>query len=100
MPFTFFHTVQSSSQFGGMKFGLLGLPRWARGLLLILTIPGILLMGLSILMIGVSLLALLLPTVPVYFLLKKMMGSGGGAVEYGSPGSKRVEAVVRDAQPL
>jgi hypothetical protein len=78
--------------------GLATLPAWARFFIFLLTIPGILLLALSLLMVGVSILALLLPTVPVYLLLKRVLGpKASGTAEYGSPGSKRVEAVVKDA---
>jgi len=49
------------------RFG--GLPGWARGILTILALPGVALLVLSIIAVGVSILALLLLTVPAYRLL-------------------------------
>lgn len=97
-----FNQTYTASPFGKIALGgLSSMPAWARGILFLLTIPGILLLALSILLVGVSILALLLPTVPVYLFFKKILGTGGEtrsrAADYGSPGSKRVEAVVRDA---
>jgi hypothetical protein len=49
------------------RFG--GLPAWARGIVTILAVPGVVLLALSIVAVGVSILALLLLTVPAYRLL-------------------------------
>jgi len=54
-----------------------GLPAWGRLLLLIAALPGIVLAGLSILALGVSILALLLLTVPAYKLVLALSGGGG-----------------------
>ncbi len=57
--------------------GVLGdMPAWARLILLIAAIPGLVLLALSLLAFGVSILALLLLTVPVYRILKSLTGSG------------------------
>jgi hypothetical protein len=52
-----------------------GLPGWARVILLVAALPGLALALLSILAFGVSLLALLLLVVPVYRLLRALVGS-------------------------
>jgi len=75
--------------------GALGsLPGWARLILLIVALPGILGLLLSALAICVSLAALFLLTVPVYRLLSILTGSGGGAREQEelSPSSEFVPA--------
>jgi hypothetical protein len=90
-----------------------GLPSWARTILLFAALPGIAAIALSILAFVVSLLALLLLTVPLYQLLRALTGGGsveGGAAEsvetlsgegpfapfgdFAAPGRKRVEATV------
>jgi hypothetical protein len=59
--------------------GALGsLPGWARLILLIVALPGIVGLLLSALAICVSLAALFLLTVPAYRLLSMLTGSGGG----------------------
>jgi len=52
------------------------LPFWARRVLFLFALPGMLAAGLSILALGVSILALLLLTLPVYRLLTWLTGSG------------------------
>src|SRR5438067_6045596 len=55
--------------------GVLGdMPAWARLILLIVALPGLALFALSLLVFGVSILALLLLTVPVYRLLRSLTG--------------------------
>jgi hypothetical protein len=94
-----------------------GLPTWARTILLIAALPGIAAIALSILAFVVSLLALLLLTVPLYQFLRALTGepetdtagsvevmSGGGGpfAPFGDvvgPGRKRVEATVVEPQP-
>ena len=56
------------------QFG--SLPPWARSVVSLFAIPGILLIGLSIVLLLVSILALFLLTAPVYRLLQVMTGSG------------------------
>src|SRR3954451_8851464 len=90
-----------------------GLPPWARMLVGIAALPGIALILLSLLALGVSILALLLLTVPLYGLLKAIAGGPSaagrrqeGSVEVfgadlfggnpGTPGRKRVDARVVD----
>jgi hypothetical protein len=86
-----------------------GLPGWARGIVFLFALPGIALGLLSVLTLLVSILALLLLTVPVYRLLKTVTGGGTEAgesdsievnsvdsINFGtaSRGAKRVEATV------
>jgi hypothetical protein len=56
-------------RFQDLRGNLGGLPQWARALVAIAALPGIILVVLSILAFVVSLLALLILTVPVYRLL-------------------------------
>ncbi len=70
-------------RFQGLRGNVGGLPGWAKLILLVAATPGIVLMGLSILVFLVSLLALLLLTVPVYRVLTFLMG--GGQAGYSEP---------------
>ena len=94
--------VEYYTRFQGVRGRLTGLPPWARFLLFLASLPGILLICLSILAFGVSLLALLLLTVPLYRLLRLVTGTeqreaeAGEVVEFPSSGRKRVEATVSD----
>ncbi len=97
MPVGFFHTVQESPYFHRFTFGVSAMPVWARGIMLIPLIPGILLVGLSLVLVIVSIVALLLITVPVYLLLKWITGVKATPTGYTSRGAKRVEAKVSDA---
>ena len=63
------------ARFQGVRGQVGGLPAWARFVLGVVALPGILLAGLSILAFLVSLLALLLLTAPVYRLLLFVTGS-------------------------
>jgi hypothetical protein len=99
--------VEYVSRFQSVRGRLIGLPAWARLLIFLASLPGILLVALSILAFLVSLLALLLLTVPLYRLLKLITGTGDrpGETEataadgLDSPGRKRVEATVVDVPP-
>jgi putative flippase GtrA len=97
MPVGFFHTVQQSPHFDRFTFGVSRMPLWARGILSIVMVPGIVLVGLSLLLVVVSIVALLLITVPVYLLLKWITGVKATPAGYVSRRSKRVEAKVTDA---
>jgi hypothetical protein len=87
-------------RFTDVRSSLTGLPQWARSIVAIFAIPGIVLLGLSLLAFIVSLLALLLLTAPVYVLLKRLVGTNrqpsDGYVQTAveSPGTKRVEATI------
>src|SRR5689334_15044791 len=62
--------VRYYGQWQGVRSQLVGLPSWARGMVFIAAIPGILLLVLSIVGVLVSLSALFLLTVPIYGLLR------------------------------
>ena len=86
-----------SGRFGSLRGQFGALPRWARTIVAIAAIPGLALMALSILAFGVSILALLLLTVPVYSALQKLTGRttrDTGTIETSSPGSRKVEATI------
>lgn len=89
---------QYYGQFGGLPNRFRTLPGWARSIVAIAALPGLILAGLSILAFGVSILALLLLTVPVYSALQKLTGrsatSDVGTVEVSSPGTRKVEATI------
>ena len=93
-----------------MRGQVLGLPGWARGLIFIAALPGIALIALSVLVLLVSILALLLLTVPLYRVLQALVGTpaaagGQQAVESSSsfgfpeeltasPGRKKVDVTI------
>ena len=100
---TFVHYVGRLQDIRG-RFG--GLPGWARALVWLAALPGLALAGLSLLVLLGSILALLLLALPVYTLLKSVLGGGRDAGLDGppgedlggpagpSPGRKRVSATV------
>ena len=100
--------VEYTTRFQGVRSSLVGLPSWARGVVLLAALPGLALVSLSILAFLVSIAALLLLAVPAYRLMRWITGAGrsgegpaGGVVVeqggfYDSPGRKRVEATVID----
>lgn len=103
--------VEYTSRFQGVRSHLTGLPGWARGIVLLAALPGLVLLSLSILAVLVSIAALLLLAVPAYRLMQWVTGTGRArpnappddavVVEQGtpygeSPGRKRVEATVID----
>jgi hypothetical protein len=89
---------QYYGQFGGLPGQFRTLPGWARTIVAIASLPGLILAGLSILAFAVSILALLLLTVPVYSALKKLTGrtrpTESGTIEISSPGTRKVEATI------
>jgi hypothetical protein len=98
------------NRFQGFRGSLVGLPPWARIVLLIAALPGIAAVVLSIAALLVSLCALLVVTVPVYRLLVAITGNGeprpGGEAPdfvedpgFGRPDAKRIDATVRDTPP-
>ena len=97
-----FRLLQYYGQYQGARGRLLQLPGWARLLILIAAIPGALLLALSLLAFLVSLLALLLLTVPLYRLLSAMLGvrpaatpvPGGVAEEIDDPAGVEPPVVV------
>lgn len=84
--------LQYYGRFQGFRGNVSGLPGWAKFILLVAAVPGIVLMGLSILAFLVSLLALLVLTVPVYRVLTVLLG--GGQV-----GCDRTQAEMADVPP-
>lgn len=72
---------QYYGQYQNVKGGVGGLPAWGRLLLLIAAIPGAVLIALSILALGVSILALLLLTVPAYKLVRALTPNPRATVE-------------------
>jgi len=97
MPFEFFQTLQQSPRFHAFTFGVSQMPLWARLVIAIPLVPGVLLVLLSFLLVLVSILALLLITVPVYLLLKWITGVKASPTVFSSTGARRVKAEVRDA---
>jgi hypothetical protein len=75
-----FRLLQYYGQWQGFRGRMTQLPAWARLLLTLVALPGIVLIGLSILAFLVSLLALLLLTVPLYRFLTALCGVKPGEV--------------------
>jgi hypothetical protein len=65
--------LQYFGRFQSLGGRMIQLPGWARLIIGILAIPGVLLLALSILAVIVSILALLLLTVPAYRLLSAVL---------------------------
>ena len=99
-----FKVIEYYSRLQGARSELGGLPGWARLLIGIAAVPGIVLVALSVLALLVSILALLLLTMPLYRVLKalvrvpaeQMTGGSGIAFPGGldSPGRKKVDATI------
>ena len=66
---------------------MLGLPPWCRAIIFIAALPGALLLSLSILAAIVSILALLLLTVPLYRVFQALFGQAPGEQTQVQPGS-------------
>jgi hypothetical protein len=66
-------------QYQGVRGRFGRLPSWARTIIGILAVPGLVLLALSILAALVSILALLLLTVPAYRLLSAVTSTGGAS---------------------
>ena len=98
---------QYHAQWGDFRQGAIGLPLWARVLLGLAVAPGLVLLLLSAVIAGVSILALLLLVGPMYAFVRMISSggsSGGGGRDTGSSGDadvgvrrKQVQAVVTDA---
>jgi len=79
-----------------------GLPKWARTIVFIASVPGLLLIGLSLVAFLVSLLALLILTLPVYQVMKGLTRSGrleeadAEVVAYDSPGARKIDVKIID----
>src|SRR5687767_5360111 len=104
-----YRVLQYFGRFQEIRGRFVGLPGWARALVWLAALPGLALAGLSLLVLLGSILALLLLALPVYTLLKSVLGGrrdapGGGfdgppGDEFAgppgaSPGRKRVSATV------
>jgi hypothetical protein len=76
-----FQVFEYYNRFQGMRGQLIRLPAWARGLIFIAALPGVALIALSLLALLVSILALLLLTVPLYRVLKALTGTAVPAGE-------------------
>src|SRR6266498_3499367 len=72
--------LQYYGQWQGFRVMGMQLPAWSRLLLMLAALPGIVLIALSILAFLVSLLALLLLTVPLFRLLSVLCGVRPGVV--------------------
>ncbi|GIW75586.1 MAG: hypothetical protein KatS3mg104_0649 [Phycisphaerae bacterium] len=94
MPYGFFHTIQQSPHFDRFTFGISQMPLWARIVLAVFLVPGMVMVGLSIILFLVSILALLLVTVPVYLFLRWITGVKTSPTADMFRRSKRVEARV------
>ena len=70
-----FRLLQYFGKFQSAKGALTGLPGWAKGIVFILAIPGLILILLSIAAFLVSMLALFLLTIPAYRCLRWVTGS-------------------------
>ena len=84
-----FQFIRYYGRFQDFRGSLGGLPTWARLIVGVFALPGLILLGLSILAFIVSLLALLLLTLPAYWLLRRIRGRRELL-----DGVRRVEATV------
>ena len=95
-----FRVTEYYGRWNDVRGQLTGLPQWARFLVGVAAIPGVVLLLLSIFAFAVSVLALLLLTVPVYAMLRRLTSGSGPPVQdervqgEPSPGVKRVEATI------
>jgi hypothetical protein len=77
---------QYYGRFNDYRQRFTGLPDWAKAIVGIAAVPGVVLILLSLLALGVSILALFLLTVPVYRLLQAVTGSGREPATPATPG--------------
>ena len=105
-----FKLIEYYGRVQGVRGELGGLPAWARTLIFVAALPGIALIALSILALLVSILALLLLTVPLYRVLRAVVGTTPSAAtdpsgredgevvvfpgDVTSPGRKKVDATI------
>jgi hypothetical protein len=80
-------------QVNGLRGQFGGLPPWARSIVAVVALPGLVLVGLSVLALVVSLLALLAVTGPVYMALARLT-AGRGNVSSGAAGASPLEIAV------
>jgi hypothetical protein len=81
----------------GMGGRLMGFPFWGRILIVLAALPGLILLGLSILAFSVSLLALLLLTAPVYRLVRAL-SPGPAVAPQEQPAESPVQHEVVDGE--
>ena len=91
-----FRTFAVNGVPGNWNLGVPRWPGWAKAVLFVPMIPGILGLALSLLLLLVSLVALFVLTAPVFMLLNQVLSGPRPEPSYQSPGSKRVDAVIRD----
>jgi hypothetical protein len=72
---------QYYGRFQNVRGSFGSLPPWARSIVTFFAVPGLLLAGLSLILLAVSILTLFLLTVPVYRLLQAVTGGRSPAVE-------------------
>src|SRR5687768_17552846 len=102
-----FKVVDYYQRFDGVRGRIGGLPPWARLLMSIAALPGVVLIALSVVALIVSILALLLLTVPLYRVLSLLTGATrpreasegqpdlfGMAGDPVSPGRKKVDVTI------
>src|SRR4051812_19575477 len=89
-----FRLLQYYGRFQSFRGRLLQLPAWARLVILVAAIPGALLMALSLMAFLVSLLALLLLTVPLYRVMSAIFGVEARPAATAVPGG--VEETIAD----
>ena len=78
-----------------VRGNLLGLPSWARSVLFLVALPGILALALSFVLVACSLAALLLVTVPVYGILKILTApSQDDQVDVETAGRRHVDVKI------
>jgi hypothetical protein len=97
-----FQYVRYVNQAQGLRSGFGQLPSWARSLVFLAALPGIVIAVLSFIGLGVSIVALLLLTVPVYRLLRLVCFSRPSEQDVSvqemydveSPGRRQIDAKV------
>ena len=85
-----------AGRFRGFRGQIVGLPAWARLLVVLAALPGIVLVGLSLMALIISIIAVLILTVPVYSLLRRLIRPASIPQDQSpiSAGVKRVEATI------
>jgi hypothetical protein len=96
-----FHVFQQVGRFQTLRGDFGGLPSWARLIVFLAALPGIVLGVLSVILFLVTILVLLLLTAPVYRLLRLVCSPGYDqqqvtvtVVRPDSPGSRPVDVKV------
>ena len=91
---------------GDLLTAVTGLPGWARAVVMVLAIPGLILSALSLVALMASMATVLLLTVPTYAILRRLVGlfsNNAGptqSAEQQTPRpSRRIETTVVEAGP-